>query len=137
MRSAESGRLLVVDASVLFEVVAGTAEADRLSQRLRADPDLAAPYLIDAEVLSVIEGRHRSGDLDRTAATQAVEHLVAWPGQRWPHRPFVPRAWELRDNIRAYDALYIALAEALDATVLTLDERLTRAPGLRCAIEIP
>jgi predicted nucleic acid-binding protein len=128
--------MLVVDASVLFEVVADTPDAPRLRERLRADPDQGAPHLADAEVLSVIRTRHRTGALDGTAAAQAVEDLRLWPGERWSHRVLLPRAWELRANVRSYDALYVALAEALEATLLTLDRRLAAAPGLRCAVEI-
>jgi predicted nucleic acid-binding protein len=129
--------MLVVDASVLFEVVADTADSELLRGRLAHDPDHAAPHLIDAEVLSVIQTQHRRGALDPTAATQAIDDLRSWPGERWSHRPLLGRAWDLRANLRGYDALYVALAEALDATLLTLDERLARAPGLRCAVEVP
>ena len=129
--------MLVVDASVLFEIVADTPESDRLRQRLAADPDHAAPHLIDAEVLSAIQTHHRVGALDATAASQAVDDLRSWPGERWPHRPLLERAWELRDNVRGNDALYVTLAEGLDATLLTLDSRLSRAAGPRCTIEAP
>lgn len=128
--------MLVVDASVLFEVVADTPGSDRLRERLAEDEDHVAPHLVDAEVLSVIERQHRIGTLDATAASQAVEDLRLWPGERWSHRPLLARAWELRGNVRSYDALYVALAEALQATVLTLDQRLARAPGLRCTVEV-
>ena len=128
--------MLVVDASVLFEVVADTPEAERLRSRLAADADHAAPHLVDAEVLWVIQHHHRRGGLDATAAGQAVEDLRSWPGERWSHRPLLARAWELRSNVRGYDALYVALAEALGATLLTLDQRLARAPGITCAIEL-
>lgn len=129
--------MLVVDAGVLFEIVADTPESDRLRQRLAADPDHAAPHLIDAEVLSAIQTHHRVGALDATAASQAVDDLRSWPGERWPHRPLLERAWELRDNVRGYDALYVTLAEGLDATLLTLDARLSQAAGPRCTIEVP
>ncbi|MFN8103748.1 MAG: type II toxin-antitoxin system VapC family toxin [Acidimicrobiia bacterium] len=129
--------MLVLDASVLFEVVADAPAAESVRQLLDLDEDVAAPHLIDAEVLAVIQTQHRSGALDATAAAQAVEDLRSWPGERWSHRPFVARAWELRANVRAYDALYVALAEAMDATLLTLDRRLAAAPGPRCEIVVP
>ena len=128
------GLMLVVDASVLFEVVADTPDADRLRAVLAGDTDHAAPHLIDAEVLSVIQRSHRLGRLDATAASQALEDLGAWPGERWSHRPLLDRAWQLRANVRSYDALYVALAEALDATLLTLDRRLASAPDVRCRV---
>ena len=128
--------MLVIDASVLFEVLADTPHALRLGARIAQDDDHHAPQLIDAEVLSVIQRHHRVGALDPTAANQAVDDLRGWPGRRWSHRDLLGRAWELRDNVRAYDALYVALAEALDAPLLTLDQRLAGAPGLRCSVEV-
>lgn len=128
--------MLVVDASVLFEVVADTSESERIRTRFTDDVDHAAPHLVDAEVLSVIQTQHRRGALDLTAASQAVDDLRSWPGERWPHRPLLTRAWELRDNVRGYDALYVALAEALGATLLTLDERLAHAPNIECRVEV-
>lgn len=73
--------------------------------------------------------------LDGTAANQAIADLRDWPGERWSHGPLLAWAWELHGNIRMYDGMYVALAEALDATLLTRDQRLTRSPGLRCAVE--
>lgn len=129
--------MLVVDASVLFEVVADTPEAPGLRERLVDDPDQHAPHLIDAEVLSAVQRKHRTGSLDATAASQAVEDLQLWPGERWSHRILLPRAWELRQNVRGCDALYVALAEALDAPLITLDRRLATATGPRCEIVVP
>lgn len=128
--------MAVVDASVLFEVVADTPKRPRIEARLRQEESHAAPHLLDAEVLGTIQKHHRQGKLDATASLQAVSDLRDWPGDRWPHEPFLERAWELRDNVRAYDGLYIALAEALNATLLTFDRRLSRAPGIRCRIEV-
>lgn len=129
--------MLVIDASVLFEVVADTPEAESLRQVLSADTDHAAPHLIDAEVLSAVQMHHRRGDLDQTAAGQAIADLRSWPGERWPHDLLVGRAWELRHNVRGYDALYVALAEALGAPLLTLDARLASAAGPTCEILVP
>lgn len=129
--------MLVVDASVLFEVVADTPDSESLRARLALDSDHGAPHLVDPEVLSVIQRQHRLGSLDATAAHQAVDDLRSWPGERWSHRPLLARAWELRANLRGYDALYVALAEALGATLLTLDQRLAAAPGLQCEVEVP
>jgi predicted nucleic acid-binding protein len=129
--------MLVVDAGVLFEVVADTPNSESVRTRLADDDDHAAPHLVDAEVFMVIQREHRAGRLDSTAAAQAVDDLRLWPGERWPHRPLLERAWELRANVRGYDAMYVALAEAFGATLITLDARLARAPGLRCSIEVP
>jgi predicted nucleic acid-binding protein len=126
--------MLVVDASALFEVVAGTGRSEAIRQELLADDDQVAPHLIDAEVFGVIRKHHERGWLDRTAADQAVEDLRDWPGERMSHRPLLERAWELRSSVRGYDALYVALAEAMDATLLTTDGRLARAADPRCPI---
>ena len=127
--------MLVVDASCLYAVVADVPESAVVRDRLRADRDHAAPHLVDAEVLGVVRQRHLDGTLDATAARQAVEDLRDWPGERYGHRALLARAWELRANVRSWDALYVALAEALDATLLTADARLARATGPRCTIE--
>lgn len=128
--------MLVVDASCLFEVVTGTPAAERIRQHLAADDDHAAPHLVDAEVLGVIRRHHLAGLLDATAAAQAVEDLRDWPGERYGHRGLVARAWELRDTVRSWDALYVALAEALDATLMTIDARLAAAHGPACRIAL-
>jgi predicted nucleic acid-binding protein len=126
--------MLVVDAGALFEVVASTPRAPSIRELLSADPDHAAPHLIDAEVMSVIQRAHRQGALDATAAGQAVEDLRSWPGERWPLAVFADRVWELRDTVRSYDAYYVALAEALGATLVTCDHRLARSVGPVCPI---
>lgn len=124
--------MLVVDASCLYEVVAGTAQAEPIRHRLAGESDLAAPHVVDVEVLGVIRQRHQAGHLDATAAAQAVEDLRDWPGERVGHRALLDRAWELRGTIRSWDAMYVALAEALDAPLLTSDARLAGATGPTC-----
>ena len=128
--------MLVVDASCLFEVVADTVTSEAIRRRLAADPDHAAPHIVDAEVLGVIRRHHLSGILDSTAAAQAVEDLRDWPGERYGHRGLLARAWELRHTVRSWDALYVALAEALGATLLTTDARLAGASGPACPIDV-
>lgn len=128
--------MLVVDASVLFEVVADTLAAPAIRHRLRADPEHVAPSVIDVEVFGVIRAHHLAGRIDETAASQAVEDLRDWPGERYSHRPLLARAWELRHSVRGWDAMYVALAEAFQATFLTMDARLGAADGPRCAIEV-
>jgi predicted nucleic acid-binding protein len=91
---------------------------------------------VDVEVFGVIRREHLLGRLDRTEATQAVDDLAAWPGERFGHRPLLARAWELRTTVRGWDAMYVALAEALDATLVTTDRRLASAVGPSCPIEV-
>ena len=76
------------------------------------------------------------GHVDAEPAEQAVEDLREWPGERYGHRPLLGRVWELKGSLRTWDAFYVALAEALQATLITADVRLARAPGPRCAIEV-
>jgi predicted nucleic acid-binding protein len=128
--------MLIVDASCLYDVVSHGSFAHQIEARLDADPALAAPHVIDVEVLSIIRRDHLRGLLDGTAAQLATEELRDWPGERFSHRPLLDRAWELRHNVRAWDAFYVALAEALDATLITRDRRLGRVHGLRCDIEV-
>jgi len=127
--------MLVVDASCLCEVVIGGPGAEAIRDRLSADVDHAAPHVVDVEVLCVIRREHLRGRLDRTEATQAVEDLEAWPGERYGHRLLLARAWQLRDTVRGWDAMYVALAEALDAILVTTDRRLAAATGPTCRIE--
>jgi hypothetical protein len=128
--------MLVVDASCLFEVVADTPRAAALAARLARDTDQAAPHIIDVEVMGVIRAQYLRGRLDGTAAGQAVTDLRDWPGERVGHRLLLDRAWELRDSVRGWDAFYVALAEAFGATLLTMDQRLSRAHGPTCRIEV-
>ena len=128
--------MLVVDASCLFEVVADTPRAGEIAARLAADADQMAPQVIDVEVLGVIRAHYLRGHLDGTAAGQAVADLRDWPADRIGNRRLLDRAWELRDSVRGWDAFYIAVAEAFEAPLLTLDARLARAHGIRCHIEV-
>ncbi|MDY7104108.1 MAG: type II toxin-antitoxin system VapC family toxin [Actinomycetota bacterium] len=128
--------MLVVDASVLYEVVADTPRSETMRRRLATDDEQVAPSVIDVEVLGVIRRHHLDGRLDRTAAGQAVDDLRDWPGERHGHRPLLARAWELHRTVRGWDAMYVALAEVFDATLLTTDARLAGAVGPRCPIEV-
>lgn len=128
--------MLVVDSSVLVVALADDGpDGDTARDRLRGE-QLAAPELIDLEVLSVLRGLTHSGQVIPRRAGLAVQDLHDIPLERAPHRSLMARCWELRDNLTPYDAAYVALAEALDATLLTGDRRLSRATGPRCRIEV-
>jgi predicted nucleic acid-binding protein len=128
--------VLVVDASVLAAALGDDgADGDTARDRLRGQ-DLAAPELIDLEVVSVLRRQLAARKLNARRASLALDDLVELPIQRAPHRPLLPRVWELRGNISVYDAAYVALAEVLDAPLVTADVRLARAPGIRCAVEV-
>src|SRR5487761_2026594 len=128
--------MLVVDASCMAEVVLSGPDAERVRLRLAEDPEQVAPHLVDAEVLGVVRRVHLRSEVDGTAARQAIDDLESWPASRVDHRPLLERAWELRHSLTAADALYVALAEALGAPLITLDRRLARADGPRCRIHV-
>jgi predicted nucleic acid-binding protein len=128
--------MLVVDASCLTEVLIGGPGAEAIRRRLASDDDHIAPHIVDVEVFSVLRREHLHGRLDRTEAAQAVQDLEAWPGERFGHRPLLPRAWQLRNTVRGWDAMYVALAEAMDAVLVTTDRRLAAATGPTCRIEL-
>ena len=128
--------MIVADASVLVVALADDGpDGDQARARLSGE-HLAMPELADLEVTSVLRRQMRSGALDARRAGQALDDLAALPARRAPHRPLLARCWELRDNLTPYDAAYVALAEAMNATLLTGDRRLARAPGSHCAIEV-
>lgn len=128
--------MLVVDASVLAVALGDDGpDGDRARVRLRGE-DLAAPELLDLEVASVLRRQVSVGALDSRRAGLALADLVAIPVRRAPHHPLLSRCWELRENLAIYDAAYVALAEALQVDLLTGDNRLARAPGPRCNIEV-
>lgn len=129
--------MIVVDASAVIELLMNTSAGEDVADRL-LDPaeTIAAPHLLDVEVLQVLRRYSRSGDLDSERGQQAIDDLGDLPILRYPHEPLLPRVWELRHNLTAYDAVYIALAEALGATLITRDDRLAGAPRHGATIEL-
>ena len=129
--------MIVVDASVLAPALADdTADGDRARARLAGEPDLAAPHLVDLEVLSVWRRAARAGDLEPRRTTLAREDLVALPLERFPHVGLLEDVWGLRENVSPYDAAYVVLAGLLGCPLLTADARLARAPRLPCHVEL-
>lgn len=128
--------MIVVDASILAPALADdTSDGDASRSNLRSSA-LAAPELIDLEVASVWRRQVMSGQLEVRRADLAMADLLALPLQRIPHRQLLTRCWELRPSLTIYDAAYVALAELLKAVLITGDKRLSRAPGLRCRVEV-
>jgi predicted nucleic acid-binding protein len=129
--------VIVVDASAVVEVLLHRPSGERVARRM-FDPleALHAPHLIDLEVAQVLRGYQATGDMSPQRARQALLVFVQIPLERHPHWPFLDRIWELRRNFTAYDAAYVALAEALDAPLLTCDRALARAPGHRGVVEL-
>lgn len=127
--------MIVVDASVVVTALADDGpDGDRARERLRGER-LVAPHLMDLEVISAWRRMASAGDLDGRRADLAIADLRALPVDRVPHGRLLERCWALRANFTVYDAAYVALAEVLDAVLLTADSRLASAPGSRCTIE--
>ena len=129
--------MIVLDASTLVELLLGTKTGRSIADRI-ADPALAlhVPHLADVEVTQALRRCVREGDLDVGAAAAALDDLASLDLERHSHEPLLQRAWALRDNLTAYDAVYVALAEALDCLLLTCDGGLARAPGLSRRVKL-
>ena len=129
--------MIVIDASVLTEVLLHTASAAPIRSRLyRPGETLHAPHLLEVEVAHAVRRLVFNMEVDETRGRRALEELALCPLRLYPHTQLLPRIWQLRSNLSAYDATYIALAEALDAPLLTRDERLARAPGHGARLEV-
>lgn len=127
----------MIDASAAVELLRGSAVGRALGSRLAvAEITLHAPQILEIEILHVLRRLVRTSELDAWRANQAVADLSELAVEQYPPGPLLGRIWELRDNLSAYDAAYVALAEALDAPLLTLDARLARAPGHRARVEV-
>ena len=129
--------MIVLDASVAIELLRRSSVGRRFEVRLADDaPSLHAPHLLGVEVLQGMRRLAAVGAVTADRGAQAVRRLSELDLTLHPHERFLPRVWELRDNLTAYDAVYVALAEALDAPLLTLDARLANAPGHRAEVEM-
>ncbi|HUF71241.1 MAG TPA: type II toxin-antitoxin system VapC family toxin [Longimicrobiales bacterium] len=129
--------MIVVDASALLEVLLQTGAAAAVEARLFGGDTLHAPHLLDLEVTQVLRRYERAGELSSRRGRAALEDLAAFRIERYPHHLFLERVWTLRANATAYDACYLALAEALDAPLLTMDRRLAGVPGHAATVEVP
>ncbi len=129
--------MIVLDASAVVELVLGTEAGIEVARRL-ADPEvgLHAPHLLDVEVAQVVRRYVMSGLVTEERGRLALESLQALDLERHGHEALLPRVWDLRENLTAYDAVYVALAEALDAPLLTRDQRLANVPGLPVVVVV-
>jgi predicted nucleic acid-binding protein len=128
--------VIVVDASVLTAALIYDDERGARMRRRLAGERLAAPGVIDLEVISSLRGLVRGGRATAQRAHLALTALVTLPLDRAAHHRLVRRIWELRDNLGSYDASYVALAERLETRLLTADTGIARAPGIECQIEL-
>jgi predicted nucleic acid-binding protein len=129
--------VIVVDASAMSELLLQTELGRRVEARvLHREDALHAPHLLDVEVVQALRRFVRKGDIDSLRAHEAIEDLALLDMVRHSHRELLGRAWQLRDNLTAYDAVYVALTEALDAVLVTCDGPLGSAPGHSARVEV-
>ena len=129
--------MIVVDASILANVVGDDGvDGQRARAEVRTSAELAAPDLVDVETVAVLRKGWIAGALSDRRFLEAIDDLEALDLDRYPTLPLMRRSYELRANVTAYDAAYIALAEVLGCELLTGDDRLRRAPGPRCVVRV-
>ena len=129
--------MIVVDASALLEFLLQTSLGARVEARLFGEEDeLHAPHLLDVEIAQGLRRLVRAGEVSSGRAEEAIADLTDLDLHRHTHLDLLDRAWKLRDNISAYDAMYVALAEAIEAPIVTCDIPLAKAPGHRARIEV-
>jgi predicted nucleic acid-binding protein len=129
--------MIVLDASVVAAALGDDGEAGgRMRDPLWGSKETFAPELIDLEVTAYVRRVVRAGRMAPERAIQLLADLALLPLRRVSHVPFLSRIWDLRENVTPYDACYIALAEVMEAPLLTVDARLARAPGIRCEVRV-
>lgn len=129
--------MIVIDASAMVEFLLQTELGARVEARLfRDDDEFHVPHLLDVEVAQGLRRLVRLGEVSAARAAEALVDLADLDLHRHAHFDILPRAWALRENITAYDAMYVALAEGLDAPVITCDDPLSKAPGHRARMEL-
>ncbi len=127
---------MVIDASAAVEMLLGTPRGRRLSGRLEAESvEIHVPHLVDLEIAQTLRGYVGRGAFDAERGALALRLWRNLRAERYGHHRFLDRIWELRHNVSAYDAVYVALAEALSTVLLTADRKLAGAPGLEDRIE--
>lgn len=130
-------RMVVVDASALVALLVDEGPEGRWATAELNGPDLLAPHLLPFEVADVLRRLERGNVISADQAAQAHGDLLDLPIALYPYEPLAPRAWELRANLSAYDASYVALAELASTELVTLDRRIKGAPALGCAVLTP
>ncbi|HSL01527.1 MAG TPA: type II toxin-antitoxin system VapC family toxin [Rubrobacteraceae bacterium] len=130
--------MIVLDASAVVAVLLDPGPgAERIRGRIESPGEsLHVPHLMDLEVLHALRRQALRGALSSVRGAEALEDLSNIVFVRYAHTSFIQRMWELRENFTVYDAAYVALAEALDAPLVTMDARLAQSPGIRAAVEL-
>ena len=127
----------VVDASAVVAALVDSGPHGEWAESIVAANALAAPELVLAESTNVLRRMERANIVSRIEANGAQADLLGLAIELFPFAPFARRVWELRSNLTSYDAWYVALAEALDCPLATLDGKLARAPGPKCGFMVP
>ena len=129
--------MIVLDASAAVDWLLQTPVGRQIETRINAHHEsLHAPHLLDLEVAQVLRRLAREGLVSAQRAGQAIEDLEDLRVTRYPHFVLLPRIWQLRHNLTAYDAAYVALAENLGATLISRDARLASVPGHAAKVEV-
>lgn len=130
-------RTAVCDASAIVALLVDAGPDGRWSAAALEGATLIAPALLPFEVTNILRRLETSGVISTDLASQSHADLLALAIEFWPHELLASRIWELRRNLTAYDAAYVALAERHGATLITLDRRIAKAPGARCDVSVP
>jgi predicted nucleic acid-binding protein len=129
--------MIVIDASAMIETLLRTDSGLKVEERIFANGEtIHAPHLIDIEVAQVFRRYCMLGEIEPQRAEEAIADFEDFPVNRYRHDLFLSRIWQLRHNVTAYDAVYIALAESLPAVLITCDARLAGAPGHTARLEL-
>lgn len=128
--------MIVLDASALLEVLLRTPVAVEIEERIFGADSLHAPHLLDLEVAQVLRRYAAAGEMESERCQDALVDLAGFPITRYPHDLFLPRIWQLRHAVTAYDGAYLVLAETLGAPLITRDRRLAAATGHMAAVEL-
>jgi predicted nucleic acid-binding protein len=129
--------VIVLDGAGVVDYLAGREYGPWIEAQLIADGDVHVPHLLDIEVANALRGLVAGDRLSQRDARRALDDFADLELARYPHTPFLERVWQLRTHVTAYDAMYVALAEVLDATLVTTDARLARSHGHRARIVSP
>jgi len=128
--------VIVLDASALLEMLLATGSGSLVSERIRMSESISAPQLMIVECLQVLRRSELRGDIDADLATALVHDLLAFDIELYDHVLLADRIWELRSNLTAYDAAYVALSELLGVPLITTDAKLASAPGNHSTVEL-
>ena len=129
--------MIVLDTSATIEYLLERTHGPWVKERLTADPDVHCPHLIDVEVTNTLRSLVLRGTLTEADALRALDEYSEFAVERYAHWPLLGRVWQLRAQMTAYDAVYVALAETIGATLVTADARLARAQGHHARIVTP